>query len=493
MKPTLGWSLAMAIVAWPVFVAAESSKESSAKPPPVVASEHGNQAATPPPKGSEQEGKTRNYYVERRSYGTGRETEPPRYVRRLSQTGIDAFANVDWFDFGLDYRMRFEYRDDDLRRPVDGLDLPILLRTRLYAGLREVWDPFRFYVEFEDARRQNSMFPRDDRDINEYEVIQAVAELHFDDVFGAERPLRLQGGRFAFEYVDRRLVARNEWRNTTNTFQGFRAILGQERNDWQVDLLALQPLERFLYIPDRPNTDQWFYGVIGNWRRWSHIVTLQPYLLGLEQDEGAGGVDRSIQSAALRAYGIVGDTGYDYDANLVIQFGESDGQRHRGLGFVGEIGRTFDHPWKPRLDAFFGYGSGDKRPNDDKDERFERFFGFARPWSNNDYFQWENIIAPKLRLEFQPTAPLRIDTGYSVYWLASDTDRWNNAGLRDPTGQSGSFIGHEWDIRVRYEITSRVDANVGYAYFTPGEFTRKSGKSYDSDFFYIEISINAFE
>ena len=98
--------------------------------------------------------------------------------------------------------MRYEYRDDDLRRPVDGLDQPVMLRTRLFAGLREVWDPFRFYVEFEDARRENSMFPRDDRDVNEYEVIQAVAELHFDDALGVERPLRVQGGRFAFEYIE---------------------------------------------------------------------------------------------------------------------------------------------------------------------------------------------------------------------------------------------------------------------------------------------------
>ena len=93
----------------------------------------------------------------------------------------------------------------------------------------------------------------------------------------------------------------------------------------------------------------------------------------------------------------------------------------------------------------------------------------------------------------KPAWKLRVDFGYSVYWLASDTDRWNNAGLRDPTGRSGSFLGHEADVRVRYKIIPRIEANVGYAYFTPGEFTRKNGKSYDSDFFYIELSFNAFE
>jgi hypothetical protein len=437
----------------------------------------------------------RNYYVEPRSYGTRRDTEPPSYVRPLDQTGIERFKDVDWIDVGLDHRTRFEVRDNDYRRDRDTVDLPVLLRIRSYFGIREILDPFRFYVEFEDAERENGKFPRDDRDINQTEVIQAVGELYAENGLGPGRPLRLQGGRMAFEYIDRRLIARNEWRNTTNNFQGFRAILGREQNDWQVDLLALQPVKRKLYDFDEIRDDQWFYAVIGNWRRWSRIVTLQPYYLGLEQNGTSDGRERSIYSPALRGYGIIGDSGFDYDAGLVVQFGKDSGRDHRAVGFTTEIGRTFAHSWKPRTSAFFGYGSGDKDPDDNKSERFERFFGFARPWSNNDYFQWENIIAPKARVEFQPAAALRIDTGYSVYWLASDTDRWNNANLRDPTGNSGSFVGHEFDVRSRYKLTSHIDTNIGYAFFTPGGFTRSApgGRSSASNFFYVEITVSAFE
>jgi len=441
---------------------------------------------------------TRNYYVERRSYGTGRETEPPRYVRKLSKIGIERFKDVDWLDIGFEHRTRFEVRDNDFRRDTDDVDLPVLLRHRLYLGVNQILDPFRFYIEFQDSRRENSMFPRDDRDNNEVEVIQAVAELNFKDGLGVERPLRLQAGRFAFEYLDRRLIARNEWRNTTNTFQGFRAILGQQKNDWQVDVIAMQPLERLLYAPDRPRTDQWFLAVIGDWRRWSDTITLQPYYLGLEQNwnhnKSVSTMNRSIHSMALRGYGLIGKSGYDYDFDVVYQLGKNGTQDHRAYGFTTEVGKSFDHPWKPRASVNYGYGSGDRNPNDGTNQRFERYYGFARPWSNNDYFQWENVSAPKLRFEAQPTAEWRLDFGYNWYWLASSQDRWNNANLRDRTGQSGDFIGQELDIRSRYKLFSRLDTNIGYAHFVPGGFTRKtSGRSGDSNFFYIELSLYAFE
>ncbi|MGQ3684518.1 MAG: alginate export family protein [Candidatus Loosdrechtia sp.] len=436
---------------------------------------------------------TRNYFVERRSYGTRTETEPPRYVRTLNLTGIDIFRDIYWLDVGLDYRLRYEYRNNDFRRNINTVDEPVLLRTRAFLALREIWDPFRFTIELEDARRYNSQFNRDIRDVNEFEPIQAFVELYFKEGLGAERPLSIKAGRMAFEFMDRRLIARNEWRNTTNTFQGFRATFGQQINDWQLNMLAVQPLERLKYDLDRPIEEQWFYGTIGNWRRWSHIVTLQPYYLGLRQDGGRSNIDRDIHTAGLRGYGIVGNTGFDYDLQVIYQFGRHGTEQHSAFASTSEVGYTFDHLWLPRLALFYGYASGDRDPTDNKNQRFERLFGFARPWSSNDYFQMENISNPKLIFEFSPAKKLRIDTAYAIYWLASDTDRWNAANLRDRSGKSGNFIGQEYNIRIRYKLTSCIDTSTGYAYFKPGEFTRNTGRSENSHFFYIEVSINAFK
>ncbi|MDO8960683.1 MAG: alginate export family protein [Methylophilus sp.] len=486
------------------------------------------------------------YYVERKSYGTGRETEPPRYVKQLNKTWLkdyDTFADVDWLDIGLDYRVRYEYRDNDFRRGRDTIDEPILLRTRGFVAIKNILDPLRFTLEVEDARRNHSQFTRefDTRDVNYAEPIQAYAELYFKetplgkDDLGNERPISVRAGRHAFEYTDRRLLARNEWRNTTNNFQGVRTIIGQQKNDWQLDLLALKPVQRFTNQLDEVDHAQDFYGVIGDWRRWSEVVTLQPYYYLLKQDGNkveydANGraaaantkIDREIHTAGIRAYGVVGKTGWDYDVSYAKQWGNQDRLSNAGAfiseldhdayAYNAEIGYSFNHPWKPRLSAFYGVASGDKNPTDGKNNRFERLFGFARPWSNNDYFQMENLVAPKVRVEFDPKVSwlegLKVDAGYSWYRLDQERDRWNGAGLRDNTGRSGKDVGEEVDIRVRFPINKYIAANLGYAHFWAGDFTKETtaiagaptggtnqadpDRRDHSNFFYTEISVSAF-
>lgn len=439
---------------------------------------------------------TAEFFRPSRSYGTQPDTDPPKYAKPLSTVDA-AWSELDWLDAGLDFRWRYEYRDDDLRRPIAGLDDPHLMRTRAFLGVREKLDPLRFGVEFEDARRYGGGFARDGRDINEFELIQLWAELHFAsllgrDAHGTERPLSLRAGRLAFEYLDRRLIGNNQWRNTTNTFQGLRLRLGQQANDWQLDLLAVQPLERLPYEWDEPRDGEWFYAAIGDWRRWSEVVTLQPYFLSLQQDARPGAPARHIHSAGLRAYGEVGDSGWDYDIGAVTQFGRSGTERHRAFGWTSEVGRRFNAPWQPRLSAFYGFASGDRDPGDRSSNRFEKYYGFGRPWSASDYLTWDNLHSPKARVELQPRQNLAVDFGYGAYWLASKTDSWRNTGLRDASGGSGRFMGQEIDARAIWKVNELTRATLGYAHFLPGGFTRARGKGRDSDFFYLEVSLAAF-
>jgi hypothetical protein len=96
-----------------------------------------------------------SYYVERKSYGTAKETDPPRYVKQANKTWLknyESFADNDWLDLGLEQRSRYEYRDNDFRRNdqrgdkrgSQTLDEPLLLRTRAYIGIKNILDPLRF-------------------------------------------------------------------------------------------------------------------------------------------------------------------------------------------------------------------------------------------------------------------------------------------------------------------------------------------------------------
>lgn len=498
------------------------------------------------------------YYVERRSYGTQKETEPPRYVKQLNKTWLkdyDAFADVDWLDIGLEYRARYEYRDNDFRRARENVDEPLLLRTRAYVGLKNILDPFRFAVEAQDSRRNNSDYTRsnDTRDVDKADFVQAYLELYYkDSIFGKDdlgnsRPFWVRGGRLAWESLDRRLIARNEWRNTTNTFQGVRANIGEKKNDWQLEAFAVQPVQRFTDKLDEVDHSQNFYGVIGDWRRWSEYVTIQPYYFLLRQNgddvvydtngnslsdrrfitaaaQNQARIDREIHTGGIRVFGVLPGTQWDYDASYVKQWGKQQRFISNAIGYANvdhdayaynaEVGYTVKHPWKPRFSTSYGVASGDKTTaagNDFSDNgRFDRLFGFARPWSNNDYIQMENIRAAKVRVEFDPKVPfldnVKVDTGFSWYQLDDASDRWNaGANLRDRTGNSGRDLGKEYDLRVRFPINQYAALNLGYAHFWAGDFVQDAvsanadnranfdqNRSKSSDFFYTELTLYGF-
>jgi hypothetical protein len=467
-----------------------------------------------------------DFYRKTLGYRVEPAPDTPLYVRNLSKTQFEQFRDVDWLDVGLDFRTRYEYRENDYRPTPTGTNSSTdyrsdpdnlwLLRTRAYVAIHDVLDPLRFAVEMEDARSYNGLYERNESDVNEFEMIQGYAELYFKDLLGHNRPLSIRAGRQHLELLDRRLIGNNEFRNTTNNFEGFRVQLGKRQNDWHLDAFAFQPIERLKYEFDRADEDTWFYGAVFNWRRWSDYVTIQPYFIGRKQNgdpantvEANRKPDIDIFAPGLRVYGLFGDSGFDFDADINKQFGRSGNiargattqtlQQHDALAYALELGYTLDHDWKPRLSIFYGFGTGDKSGTDNKSNRFDSFYGFNQPWSRNDYFSWDNIHAPKARIEFQPYKDVRVDAGYNAYWLQSETDGFRRANLRDRDGKSGNFIGHEIDFRLRHKLNPYVDWSLSYARFEPGSFTRSFNNDVDgpftneaSNFFYFEVSLNAF-
>ncbi|HTQ99089.1 MAG TPA: alginate export family protein [Candidatus Acidoferrum sp.] len=447
-----------------------------------------------------------SYYVEPGTYSTQREPDPPSYTKDVG-TAYDDHA-LDWLDAGVEYRLRYEDRHNDIRRPdAVGDDHPLLQRTRLYAGIHDVLDPLRFVVELQDSREFHSRYAPDVRDVDHLDVIQGYAELRWPaalgtDARGNQRQFDLRAGRFAFDELDRRLVARNEWRNTTNAFDGVRVQIGNDNNAWALDAWSLQPVTRLLTDPDKPNQDQRFDGVIAHLRPWSEWITLEPHYFRLVQDSTAATAfhPRDILAPGLRVYGKVLNDAVNYDLSVMKQHGSDNGQRTDGEAFTAEAGYSWNHlAWQPHLSASYGYASGDRNPKDNTNDRFERFFGFGRSWSADDYIVYENIRAPKIRLEIQPIDGVHIDGGYNWFRLASTTDRLTNllAGAafnRDSSGKSGGDVGNSWDVRVRFSPIRHWQTAVGYSSFVNGDFVKArqvaatGTNAAGSSFFYVELT-----
>lgn len=63
---------------------------------------------------------------------------------------------INWLDFGVDSRSRFEFRDRDYRTADLICESGFFQRSLMYLGVHDLLDPFRFAAEFEDSRRSLS-------------------------------------------------------------------------------------------------------------------------------------------------------------------------------------------------------------------------------------------------------------------------------------------------------------------------------------------------
>ena len=82
---------------------------------------------------------------------------------------------------------------------------------------------------------------------------------------------------------------------------------------------------------------------------------------------------------------------------------------------------------------------------------------------------------------------------YHAASLASATDRWIIAKRRDPLGQSGKFIGHTLDARLRYWLLpQRARLEVGASALLAGDFVRRAPdkpEAEDTYFGYVQATL----
>ncbi|HNO79563.1 MAG TPA: alginate export family protein [Phycisphaerae bacterium] len=422
-----------------------------------------------------------------KSPATNRVSDRPGYAKSFDRFTED--GDMSWLDFGIEQRTRFELRHEFFGNDGES-DERFMLRSRAYLGVREVLDPLRFGFEFQDSRAYGSRDDETTADVNQTELLQAFGELYFKDALGADQPLSFRVGRMSFDAVDRRLFARNRFRNTTNAFDGFRIRMGDDQSPWELDVFAFQPVERRQRHFDHGDDERWIYGINGYWRGWSPYLTLEPYYFILDEDrKGYDRVDREIHTLGLHGFGLIGETGFDYDFNVAFQFGETEFANHRAFAMHGEIGYSWPHPWKPRAAFMIDYASGDDDPDDAEDKRFDRLFGAAHTfYGYSDIFRWQNTINPAVYISVRPTKRLHLEGYYRTYWLASDTDAWVGPGISDSTGWSGDFVGQEIDLRARYKLCDNANLDLGYAYFMPADFVQNATDTTDdSDFFYVQM------
>ena len=138
-----------------------------------------------------------------------------------------------------------------------------------------------------------------------------------------------------------------------------------------------------------------------------------------------------------------------------------------------DAGYTFPGNAKLRLSVEYDRASGDAPGG--KYGRFDTLFGMRRadlaPAGIYNAIGRANIETVGLRAEIAPSSRWDAFAAYRPMWLAEKTDSFSTTGVRDVTGVSGSFAGHQLEGRVRYWLVpSFLRAEINAVWLAKGRF-----------------------
>ena len=289
----------------------------------------------------------------------------------------------DWVDLGIENRTRFESYDHPWRTNQKigngSTDPEIALRSRLRFGLGGN-GPFRFLFEGQDARayldRERGDF-RDTTTVNEYDILQLLGSFTADNVGGSGLRTDLHVGRMTMDFGRRRLIVRNDFRNTSNAFDGVHWQIGQDKA-WRVRAFFVEPVIRQMVSRDEQHNKSLFWGTYVESRQLPWLQ-MDAYYLGLNDRRVADVAShRTYSTVGLRLYKNPKQGEMDYELESAWQTGTRGVTDHFAHFQHLDLGYIFDFPWSPRFLIHYDYASGDRKPGDGQDEGFDTLFGARR-------------------------------------------------------------------------------------------------------------------
>ena len=422
---------------------------------------------------------------------------------RYLKTGLHL---PDWIDLGLENRTRFESYDHPWRASQiagnGATDSQVPMRSRLRVGLGGN-GPLRFLFEGQDSRSFFNGEPGSFRDttmINEFDVTQLFGAVKLDNVLGTGLRSDFLFGRFTLDVGNRRLIARNDFRNTTNAFDGFYWQISQDKT-WKLRAFVTETVQRDDTSLDTQNNKSLFWGTYFESQhvRW---LNLDAYYMGLNDRRVATVTShRTYNTFGGRLYKDPKPGEFDYEIETTWQIGHKGVTKHFAHFEHLDIGYMFNLPWTPIMLFHFDYVSGDHKPGDSQDEGFDTLFG-ARNFEYNMTSMWgpfyrTNLISPGWRLILNPTPDWILEVKHRVWYLAQNKDVFGSSGLRDPTGSAGGSLGHDMQLRARWAVTRNLDFDTGYIHWFKGSYfdspvilaQMPTGGNKDSDYFYFQIRL----
>lgn len=421
----------------------------------------------------------------------------PAKVQAPAAPGLNSWLKLpSGVKLEVEHRSRYETIANRFRLGEAGGDQQWALRTRVRFEVAERLDPFRFLVEIEDSRAYltDSGSTVSTSHVDKHDLLQLHADWFTRNFLRPDLNSTLQFGRFSMDLGKRRLFSRLRFRNTTNRFDGVHWNL-EASHSWQLHTFLFNPVTLAMEEVDRRDRNTLFWGAYLNARQ-QHPGKLELYYFGLRTTPPEENRRRRLTTVGLRWYKDAARGQFDHEIETALQFGRQFGTSHFAELAVGEFGYTFNRIWNPRLVFQYLYASGDKDPTDNQTGTFDALFG-ARRFEFGPTALWgpvfrSNTQGPGCRLVVSPASNFELMLGHRLWWLAQARDQWVGSGLRDPSGSSGSFLGHFFEGWLLWKANSILSFDIGYAFFAKGVYPRqvpRSPSDRNSHYFYVSPTV----
>lgn len=376
--------------------------------------------------------------------------------------------DAEGLDISGTMRIRYETITNQPRAGYNRNDELLNLRTTLLVKYQS--GPFTVAGELWDSRvyGEDKGSPVTTGEANALEPVQAYIGAR-----GAIGAVKVSGqlGRFTLNLGSRRLVGAEEYRNTTNGYTGLRLDLATPGGVTATGIYVLPQQRR----PDAPASlrdnavgfdhegfDQVLWGGTVAKAKAIGAVTAEAsfFHFGEHDTPGRPTRDRSLNTVGGRLWRDLATGAADGEVEAFHQSGTISASIAPAAAtlpvsawFVhASGGYSFAGALKLRLSLHYDRASGDKAGG--SYGRFDTLFGMRRaelaPAGLYNAVGRANVSTPGARFEIAPSKRWDAFLTYRALWLAERTDSFSTTGVRDASGRSGSFAGHQLDTRLRW-------------------------------------------
>jgi len=379
-----------------------------------------------------------------------------------------------WFTIYAQQRTRYETEDVRYRPREVGGDQQLALRQRLRGSIS--YKGFFSTVEVQDSRvgltdSGSTITPQQE---NFTHLLQAYVGFRADSLYSHKYQASFEVGRFSRAVGSGRLVAAEEFRNTSSAYDGVNFNFGSQR--WTAQAFYFHPvLYTYPEVKVNPLLRDARLGGLNYSFHWNKTTSLEAYFL--HNHDGA-----STPLATRRSYITEGgrvtaqSPRWGYQVEAAYQQGQLGPRAQKAWFTHVEAGYTAELPWQPRVSLQYDYASGTHDPASGVSNAFDPLFGIRRndlgPTGIWGLQARSNLNSPSARVQATPWKNAEIMVHHHWTYLAQARDQWRGVGLADPTGKAGRTIGQMTEFRLRYRWNKYFDSETSYVYFREGDFVQ---------------------